>query len=184
MKTKQVKDLMVPLKEYPTVREDGTLLDAVFALEKAQQSLREGFHPHRAVLVVDNNDYVIGKIGQLAFLKALEPGYNSFGDMQLLSKSGLSTELIDVMKENFNFWNDSLENICGRAHAIPVKEVMHPFSESVDENDTLTEAIHAIIMGQTLSLLVRKGQKITGIIRLSDLFSEITSTISNLTNQE
>ena len=183
MKTKRVKDLMVPLNEYPTIRENGTLFDAVIALEKAQNELREGFHPHRAVLVVDHTGNVIGKIGQLVFLKALEPGYNSLGDLQLLSKSGLSTELIEVMKDNFNFWNDSLENICLRAKNILVRDVMHPFSESVEENATLIEAMHAIIMGQTLSLLVRKGQKITGILRLSDLFSEITSTIMKLNNQ-
>jgi len=182
MNTILVKDLMVPLDEYPTVREDETLLDAVHALENAQKILREGSPPHRAVLVIDNNGNVIGKIGQLAFLKALEPGYNSLGDLQLLSKSGLSSELIEVMKDNFNFWNDSLENICVRAKTIRVKEAMHPFSESVEEQATLTEAIHEIIMGQTLSLLVRKGDKITGILRLSDLFSEMASTIRNLTN--
>ena len=184
MKVKLVKDLMLPLNAYPTVREDGSLIDAVMALENAQQMLKEGSHPHRAVLVVDNRGNVIGKIGQLAFLKALEPGYNSLGDLQLLSKSGLSTELIEVMRDNFNFWNDSLENICQRAHTIRVKDVMHPFSESVEEDETLVEAIHAILMGQTLSLLVRKEQKITGIIRLSDLFSEITSTIKSLTHKE
>ena len=184
MDTKLVKDLMLPLNEYPTVNEDGTLLDAVNSLENAQHMLRDGSHPHRAVLVIDKDGNVIGKIGQLGFLKALEPGYNYLGDLQLLSKSGLSTELIEVMKENFNFWNDSLKNICERAKTIRVRDVMHPFSESVEEDASLMEAIHTIIMGQTFSLLVRKGQRITGIIRLSDLFSEITNTIINLTSQE
>jgi hypothetical protein len=183
MQLKLVKDLMVPLHEYPNVSEQGTLADAVIALDKSQNTLPAGFHPHRAVLVISASGEVIGKIGQLAFLKALEPGYNALGDLQLLSKSGLSAELIDAMKNNLNFWNDSLENICSRALTIRVKEVMHPFSESVDENASLTEAIHAIVMGQTLSLLVRREQRITGIIRLSDLFSEVTATIKVLTSK-
>lgn len=75
MKNKCVKDLMIPIDEYAVVHKEDSLYDAILALEKSQQRLSLGRQPHRAVLVVDDNKDVIGKIGHLSFLKALEPDY-------------------------------------------------------------------------------------------------------------
>lgn len=180
MKTKLVKDLMLELTEYPCVQEEGTLLDAVLALDQAQKRLTKDRQPHRAVLVVNREGDVVGKIGQLAFIKALEPKYDSLGDLELLSKSGLDSGLINSMIANFNFWHDSLTDICARAHSIWVRDVMVPISVSIDENATLADAIHQIVMAQTLSLLVTRESRVVGILRLSDLFSEITSTIKKI----
>ena len=76
MKTLNVKELMVPLNEYASVSEDATLADAIISLEKAQQSFDHTKYRHRAVLVLDQRQQVIGKISQIDALKALEPKYN------------------------------------------------------------------------------------------------------------
>jgi len=74
-----VKDLMVPLEEYVTVDEEATLYDAVMALEKAQEDLDRSFYKylHRAILVLDVDKNVVGKISQLDVLcplgQAVEP---------------------------------------------------------------------------------------------------------------
>ena len=75
MKTYIVKDLMVPLSEYATVSDDATLCDAILALEKAQEEFDQTRYRHRAVLIYDKNQKIIGKISQLDALKALEPKY-------------------------------------------------------------------------------------------------------------
>jgi len=66
MKTIIVKDLMVPLEEYATVSEDATLLEAVMALEAAQEKIdREKYkYLHRAILVLNRSGKVVGKISQ------------------------------------------------------------------------------------------------------------------------
>jgi hypothetical protein len=51
---------------------------------------------------------------------------------------------------------------------------MIPVTESIDENALLTEAIHRIVLWQTLSILVTRGGEVVGILRLSDLFDEIS----------
>ena len=73
MKTIYVKHLMVPLDEYATVSEEATLFEAVVALEKAQEKLdRTRFkYLHRAILVYDKNNNIVGKISQLDVLRAL-----------------------------------------------------------------------------------------------------------------
>ena len=46
--------------------------------------------------------------------------------------------------------------------------------EFVEENTSLDIAIHQLIMGFHLSLLVRKDEEIVGILRLSDVCQEFS----------
>ena len=177
MDSKCVKDLMVPLNEYAVVSQEATLLEAILTLEEAQRKLPSGRQRHRAVLVVDDNNKVIGKIGQLAFLKALEPKYNLLGDLGKLSRVGVSQDFISSMMEHFRFFQDSLTDLCKRGQTIMVKDVMHPLTENIDENDSLSEAIHMIVILQTLSLMVTRENEVVGLLRLSDLFEEVTKQV-------
>lgn len=180
MKNKHVKDLMLPLSEYAIVSKEDTLLDALQALDKAQSRLPSGRQPHRAVLVKDENDRIVGKLGHLGFLKALEPKYTILGDVERLSKSGLSGEFIETMMESFNFWRDDLAEICRRAQIIKIIQVMNPVEESIDENTSLAEVIHRMVLLQTLSILVTRNSHVVGILRLSDLFTKVADLVKSI----
>ena len=77
MKSYLVKDLMVPLSEYATVTEDATLYEAVLALEEAQEKFEDKHtrYRHRAILMLDKEGDVVGKLSQLDVLRSLEPKY-------------------------------------------------------------------------------------------------------------
>lgn len=174
MDSKKVKDLMVPLDEYAVVPETASLIDAVKALDEAQKNLPRGKQPYRAVLVADRNSKIIGKIGQLAFLKALEPKFSVLADMEKLVQANVSSELMSSMLEHYRFFQSDLDDLCWRATSLSVKDIMHPLSDSIDENALLREAISRIVIQQELSLLVSRGSDIVGLVRLSDLFDEIS----------
>jgi len=180
METKRVKDLMLSLDEYAVVPDHATMLEALEALDRAQAKVPPGRQPHRAVLVVDKNRKVVGKVGQLAFLKALEPKYMFLGDLKMLARAGVSEEFIDSMMESLNFWRDRLPDICSAACDLKVKDIMHPVEENIDEKATLMEGLHKIIMWQTLSLLVTRQGEVVGILRLSDLFDEMSGYIRRI----
>ena len=179
MDAKTVRDLMVSLDEYALVPEDATVLEALKALELAQENLSPGREPHRAVLVVDKKNKVVGKIGQLAFLRALEPKYLYLGDLKTLSRAGLSDKFIADMMDNLSFLRGTLDDICRQAGSLKAKDVMHPVSENIDEDAPLTEAIHKIVIWQTLSILVTRGGEVVGILRLSDLFTAVSAKIKH-----
>jgi CBS domain-containing protein len=184
MEIKKVKDLMIPLENYASVHMNATLLDAALEMRKSQNKLIPGMQPIRAVLVVDDDNNIIGKMGHLAFLKALEPKYNKIIDFEKLSRVGVSPALISSISDNLRLWQDDLSSIIKRASSIKVKDAMNPVSESIDENESITEAIHQIIVLQLLSLLVKSGSKIVGIIRLSDLYDEVEQNLINEFNKE
>ena len=174
---KYVIDVMLPLDEYALVSEDDTLYEAFIVLEEAQIKRPPGRQKHRAVLVRNNKNEIVGKLGHLGFLKALEPGYKNLGELDAISKAGLTKEFIMSMMKDFELLQDDLDDIRIKTKTIKMKEVMRPMTEQVDVNDTINEAIHKIIMWQILSVLVTKGGKVVGILRLSDLFDEVSNNI-------
>jgi len=176
---KWVRDVMLPLDDYALVPKETTMADAYRALVAAQKRLPPGREPSRAILVVDLQGNIVGKVGQLAFLKALEPKYDNVGDLGALSRAGLSADFISSMMENLKLWQESIFDISQRAHSTKVKDIMHPVTESIDEDAPLNEAVHKIVMYQTLSLLVTRGKKVVGILRLSDLFNEIGQQLNS-----
>ncbi|GAF98920.1 unnamed protein product, partial [marine sediment metagenome] len=90
MKKKLVKALMVPLAEYATVSQEATLFETVIALEKSQEKFDQSRYPHRAVLIYDKNDNIVGKVSQLDILRALEPKFETMGIPGSLSRFGLT----------------------------------------------------------------------------------------------
>jgi len=172
-----VKDLMVPLDEYATVRDDASLYEAVKALEKAQKDFnRERYlYLHRAILVYDKNKKIIGKISQLDVLKALEPRYRDLDDSSAISRAGLSVEFIKSIMNRYDLYQRSFTEMCMIASDLRVKDIMYtPGSdEYVEENDSLGNAIHRLIMGHHQSLLVTRDKDIVGILRLTDVFNEV-----------
>lgn len=175
MKTLTVQELMVPLSEYTTVSEEATLYDAVLALEKAQQTFDPKKHRHRAVLVYDKQNKVVGKLGQLDILKTLEPKYAEMGDLGPLSRAGFSPEFLKSMIEKFALWDKPLSDICSKAAGLKVKDIMYTPTEGeyVEESASLGEAIHQLVMGHHQSLLVTRRKEIVGILRLVDVFRRV-----------
>jgi signal-transduction protein with cAMP-binding, CBS, and nucleotidyltransferase domain len=177
---KRVRDLMVPLDKYGLVSQNATLLEAVTVLQEAQKRRERGRQPFRAVLVTDENDKVIGKLGELAFLKALEPKHNVMADIEKLSSAGVSDQILSTVINHYNFFQDEFSSLCLRAKDIKVRDVMHTVSESIDENALLCEAIIKVIMWNTLSVLVTRNGEIVGLLRISDICQEVAEQMKAL----
>ncbi len=181
MKTITVKELMVPVKEYATVPRVATLREAVFALEKAQKKLDPSRHKHRAILVLDEDSKVVSKITMKDILVALEPNYGKLEGMDVLERSGYSPDLIKDMLEDNALWVKPLQFVRERAAQLKVAEFIQSPSEGeyIDENATLGEATHQLIVQPYLSLLVTGGDEVVGILRLSDVFAKICDEIKS-----
>ena len=177
MKSYIVKDLMVPLSEYATVSEDATLYDAILALEKAQESFedRHTRYRHRAILILDKDGNVVGKVSQLDLLRALEPKYQGMIEGRGFQRFGFTKQFMKSMLQEYNLFADPLEDVCRKAGEKNIKEFMYTPGEGeyVIESASLGEAIHQLIMGHHQSLLVTRDEKIVGILRLTDVFAAV-----------
>lgn len=174
-----VKDVMVPIEEYATVSKDATLYEAVIALEKAQLDFDRNRYAHRAILILDDHKKLVGKLSQLDVLRALEPKYGEMQTQSGLARYGFTKNFFKSMMEQYKLWDTPLTQICKKAMDIKVSTIMTTPSdgEIIDEDTTLDQAIHFLVMGQHQSLLVLKNNEITGILRLVDVFAAIFHTM-------
>ena len=121
-----VARLMVPLSEYASVPVSATVADAVAALVRAQQGFDPSRYRHRAILVVDDNENVVGKISQANVLKALEPKYtDELGMEGDLGIQRLSNYILKTMVDKYDLFKEPFEEACKRAATLPISQVMH-----------------------------------------------------------
>ena len=178
MKSRNVKEMMVPLAEYATVPETATLLEAVKALKKAQAAFNQQRHRHRSILVIDEANHIVGKLSQHDVIEALEPNYKKMRNQAeegSIHRLGLSDAYFKKTLEQYHLWEKALEGLCLKAADLKVKKIMYmPVKgEYVKESATMDEAIHRLIIGRHHSLLVtteHDPREIVGILRLSDVF--------------
>lgn len=176
METTKVRDLMLSLAEYVTISEDATVFDAVLALEKAQSKTEGRVHPHRAILVCDKNARVIGKLSQLDILRSLEPKYSTINELKGVSGFGLGADYMRSMMDTYDLWKAPLSDLCRKAADVTVGSVVRaPMEhELIDQEATLNRAVHELIVGHHQSLLVTSKGEIVGILRLTDVYRQVT----------
>lgn len=179
MKNYVVKDLMVPISEYATVPERATLFEAVLALEKAQEQFQQNRYSHRAVLIMDKNKKVIGKLSQMDFLSALEPKDANLEQIRKFKQFGFTRKAIALQQEEYLKSSAPIVDAYSKAAAMKVTEFMQRPTEGeyVDEGASLDMALHQLTAGSNLSLLVTRGGDIVGVLRLADVFAAVYHTM-------
>lgn len=175
MQPKTVKEMMVPLADYATVHQDATLFDAVQALKEAQNQFARNRYQHRAVLVFDDKKQIVGKLAQLDVLRSLEPKYKGLEELDNLALFYVDVDAIRSSMETYGLWQKPIDDICRKAAAVRVKDIMEKTGkgEYIEEDESINTAIHQLVVGQKQSLLVTRGKKIVGILRLTDVFKQI-----------
>ncbi|MFN2357083.1 MAG: HPP family protein [Desulfotignum sp.] len=179
MKTKKVKELMITLSDYATVPETETLAGAIRALKQSNED-KHLHHKHRAVLVYDTDHHVIGKVGIREILKALEPKYRRFAGTNQdgnvgLAHFGFNQDFLHSLVDEHSLWHESMETLVAKTAGVSIKEIMYTPSkgEYVNIDAPVSEAVHQFILGCHQSLLVVDKGRVTGILRLADVFDMV-----------
>ena len=184
MKNRIVKDLMIPEKEFVKIKESATIIEAAEALKKAIKVYTDKNLLYDCVLVESNSGKITGKVSCADIVKALEPKYSRTGDSDEFSKSGvshfgLSPDYIKHIVSRYDLWNESLEQMIDHAADLKVSKFMFAPDQNacLNEDSTLADAIHHMTVSQHHSVLVFNNNKITGIISMRNIFTEVCTCI-------
>ncbi len=174
-----VKDLMVPISEYATVNKGATLYEAVLALEQAQEKYDQTKVQHRAVLVLDSDKKVIGKLSQLSVLRALEIGNKQTENIEGIDQFGFSPKYIAGQMEQSLLEGTTLNKLCLKPATMKVENFMKTPSEHqyAEEETSLEVAIYQLLTGGYLSLMVVRDSNIVGVLRLTDIFLAVVQAM-------
>ena len=177
-----IRDLMVPRSEYAAINQNSTVYEAVLALEKAQQEFDQTKYKHRGILVEDDQHNIVGKVGQLDILRALEPKYEEIRSKDTpggITKYGFSRQFLLSMMDTFNLFDNPLNDICKKAGMQKISTYMHRLTEGehIESTASLDQAIHLLVLGHHQSLLVTEKDEIIGLLRLTDVFAAVFHTM-------
>ena len=161
---KKVKDLMIPLEDYPHIPYWFTLRQAMAIVREAAIKFEGAFEP-RAVLVFDDKYQLTGILTIRDMVTGLEPRF-----LQETSPVMTDPDLAVLMGD---FLGPNLKEQSQRL----VSEVMSPIKATVDANAPLFKPLYLMIKENVGLMPVIQAGKVAGMIRFSDLFNEIAKVV-------
>jgi CBS domain-containing protein len=166
---KKVADLMIRLEDYPHVPYWYTLRQAMAIVREAAIKFEGTFEP-RSVLVFDEKYHLLGILTLKDIIRGLTPKLLQGAVAKLQAAFDLDSTLSDLEAE-----------ISGpkikEASQTAVSEVMSPIKATVDAGDSLAKALLLMVREDMSRMPVMAEEKVVGIIRLSDLFQEISGFV-------
>jgi len=186
-----VKDLVVPVGECGRVHQDMTVRQAIRILEDArvkQWACGVAFK-YRVLLVLDDDNRVVGRLGHSEIVMNMDPIYRSLEDSEEIAHTataGLSQALLKSLLRWDSLWNETFEQRCQRVLNLKVKNCMSIAltDECVLETDSLEVAIHKLAIYRQQSLLVIGVEGVVGILRLADVFEQIALATGDWNSQD
>jgi predicted transcriptional regulator len=155
--TTSVKDLVIPLSDYPHMPYWGTLKEAIVQLNVAYDT------GHHTVLVFDESYKLVGMLLQRDILSGLEPRFARHHE-----------EGVPIA------WDDLLKSGSGKQLDQPIKDFMSKVTTTINAEDSILKASHIMIQEGLYLLPVIEGDRLIGVVRMGDLFHKITSAVLEL----
>ena len=166
-KTK-VKEIMVPLTNYPHMPYWFSLKQAVTMLRLAGAEDEHHKRAPRVVLVFDEKYQLMGMLRKRDILRGLEPRYLGAGPKSADWPKMGTQELCAL-------WSDLKAS--KEAAGAQVKEFMVPVKGTVGVDDPLTKAACMLLQDDVPVLAVMNGNKVAGIVTIEDVFEAITDAV-------
>ena len=161
---KTAADLMIPLEDYPHIPYWFTLRQAMAIVRETAIKFECHFEL-RAVLVFDEHYQLLGILTLRDIIKGLEPRF-----MQ-------ETGLVKGDPNLAVFMGDLFGAGLQEASQKPVKDVMSPIKVTIQGSDPVAKAVFLMVKENVGLMPVIQEGKVAGMLRLSDLFGEISKMV-------
>jgi predicted transcriptional regulator len=172
MNHKLVKDIFMPINEYPHIKDDSSISDAFSILD---DSYKEGCG-FRTILVLDGQDRLKGVLTLRDMIRAVVPG---FLKKSTASRSGFQP--YQPVEQDYPslllIWQEDFPGKCRKEAKKSVGEVMTQIEETVTLDDPVAKCAYQIIKSDLIIIPVIDQGKAVGVVRLVDVFKEISDII-------
>ena len=163
-----VKDLIIPLKEFPHLNEAQTLHDAVDVLLSFKCGEYDRIR-YAEVLILNEQNQLCGRARLQDILLNLDPRLKEASEIK--GFEGKGSGFVDLVI----LWEDSFFVECRKWSHIPIKNLMSPIRHVVKGGDPVLKALAIMTNTQNLVLPVVDEGHILGVIRLKEIFTAITA---------
>jgi hypothetical protein len=161
-----VRDFAVPLARYPHVLDTATLHDAVAAIQSLTFGPNDRLR-YSEVLVLNGSNQLAGRITIRGILEGIDPHMAP----KVKGFEGKGSEFPNLTL----LWGDAFFRDCGKHASRSVSEFMAPIPQRVKGDETILKALSIMLSANETALPVIEQERIFGIIRLEEIFTELTN---------
>lgn len=170
---KRVKEIMIPVEAYPSVRIGDTLKQAITVIESAHLEVGRRRSLPRVLLVFDHDDDLVGIVRRRDIMRGLEPDFLVNQPLEYRVKLfdvGVDHHLAELSKElSPERVLRGLREQAGR----PVRDVMRPIATTLKPDDRLMKAVYEMVSLNESLLPVAEKDEVLGVVRSVDVFHEL-----------
>jgi len=167
---RRVGEIMIPVAEYPSVRDNETLADAIRIIKSSQLEARQRKSLPRELIVFDEIHVMVGSLRRRDIMRGLEPHF-------------LVSEPLDYRYKIFDVAVDPdlssiphdrlVKGIRENANR-PVSDVMRPVQSILKAEDHVIKAVYEMVSSNLTLIPVVKDEQLVGVVRSVDAFHELT----------
>ncbi len=163
-----VRDLVIPLEDFPHLNENQTLHDAVEVL-LSYTCGEYGRIRYAELLILNDRNQLSGRVTLQNILLNLDPRLKEASKVKGFEGKGAG--FLDLII----LWEDSFFVECRKWSHILIKDLMSPIKHIVKGSDPVLKALAIMTNTQNLVLPVIDEGRILGVIRLKEIFKTITA---------
>lgn len=166
---RKVRDLMIPIEKYSTIKANAMVGEAISVLQKTLEDRKA----HRALLVINDAGSAVGVLTFRDLIKALEPHALSAD----IPRGSIDWLLADndpeVYPEELFAQRSKLE-----ANKT-VREIMENLNLITIQTDApILKAVHMMVHHGVGCLPVLDGERVVGMIQINEIFREVANVIT------
>lgn len=181
LEQKTIKDVMTPIEEYEQIGVDDSLCNALAILKRHYEKIKVDPNGkfHKTLFVTDNSGNIIGKINMFDIIKGLIPEGVKKPEMSraiysmFTSRVGNVANSVGELQNKFKWLNSTFLELVKHVAYKKIGEIMSPVHLVLEENDSINSAVFIMFKENIRQPLVVKEGKITGVVDLMVIFSEL-----------
>ena len=163
-----VRDLVIPLEDFPHLNENQTLHDAVEVLLSYTCGEYNRIR-YAELLILNDRNQLSGRVTLQNILLNLDPRLKEASKVKGFEGKGAG--FLDLII----LWEDSFFVECRKWSHILIKDLMSPIKHIVKGSDPVLKALAIMTNTQNLVLPAIDEGRIIGVIRLKEIFKTITA---------
>ncbi len=159
----QVRDILIPLGEFPHLPQSATVREAYALLHRQHTS---GGWRYRHLMVFDAGQTLVGIVSLRDLLCALMPPY---------LKTNLASHYAGPLPDDAvlsEVWQQSFQTQCEYLADAPVSRYMAQVQDTVQAGAPLTRAAYLMVAHRVDMLPVLEGDVVVGVVRIVDVFNQ------------
>ena len=165
-----VKDLIIPLEQFPHVQSEAPVHEAVGLLFSHVNG--NGRLQYDELLVISADNQYVGRLTVRGILTCYFPALFATGDKQIFAGKKEKFSDLAILME------DSFQAECKRQGALPVRDFMAPPLKSIKAGMHPLHAAEIMMNENETCLPVVEDDGLIGLVRLIDLFRTLASSCS------